>query len=58
MDSNAVSPVPDSECVNAENVAAKRLYVSQGFQTFGLEPRAMQVNGRFYDEEHMCKPLP
>ncbi|MBB5463576.1 GNAT family N-acetyltransferase [Paraburkholderia sp. Cpub6] len=44
-------------CVNAENVAAKSLYVSQGFQTFGLEPRAMQVDGRFYDEEHMCKPL-
>lgn len=44
-------------CVNAENEVAKRLYASQGFQTFGLEPRAMQVNGVFYAEEHMCKPL-
>ncbi len=44
-------------CVNAENVAAKKLYTSQGFETFGLEPRAMQINGRFYDEEHMCKRL-
>lgn len=44
-------------CVKVENVAAKSLYVSQGFQTFGIEPRAMQVDGRFYDEEHMCKPL-
>jgi len=44
-------------CVNAENAAAKSLYASNGFQSFGLEPRAMQVNGRFYDEDHMCKPL-
>lgn len=44
-------------CVNAENVAAKNLYTSQGFEPFGLEPRAMQINGRFYDEEHMCKRL-
>jgi ribosomal protein S18 acetylase RimI-like enzyme len=44
-------------CVNAENTAARRLYISQGFETFGLEPRAMRVDGRFYDEEHMCKRL-
>jgi ribosomal protein S18 acetylase RimI-like enzyme len=44
-------------CVNVENEAAKKLYVSQGFQTFGLEPRAMQVDGRFYAEEHMYKSL-
>ncbi|ASL46277.1 Ribosomal-protein-serine acetyltransferase [Burkholderia sp. AD24] len=44
-------------CVNAENVAAKKLYVSQGFERFGVEPRAMQIAGRFYDEEHMVKRL-
>jgi len=44
-------------CVNAENLTAKRLYASHGFQTFGLEPRAMKVGDRFYDEEHMCKQL-
>jgi len=44
-------------CVNAENPAAKNLYVSEGFKSFGVEPRAMQVNGRFYDEEHMFKSL-
>ena len=44
-------------CVNAENIAAKNLYLSQGFRTFGVEPRAMRVGDRFYDEEHMCKPL-
>jgi ribosomal protein S18 acetylase RimI-like enzyme len=44
-------------CVNAENIVAKSLYASEGFVTFGVEPRAMQINGRFYAEEHMCKPL-
>ena len=44
-------------CVNAENLSVKKLYESHGFQTFGVEPRAMKVGDRFYDEEHMCKPL-
>jgi ribosomal protein S18 acetylase RimI-like enzyme len=44
-------------CVNTENVAAKKLYVSQGFERFGVEPRAMQIAGRFYDEEHMVKRM-
>jgi ribosomal protein S18 acetylase RimI-like enzyme len=44
-------------CVNAENLPAKSLYASLGFQTFGLEPRAMKIEGRFYDEEHMCKQV-
>lgn len=44
-------------CVNAENLAAKQLYANQGFVTFGVEPCAMQVDGRFYDEEHMAKKL-
>ena len=42
-------------CVNSENAAAKKLYSTHGFVTFGVEPRAMQVDGRFYDEEHMFK---
>ncbi|SOE95301.1 Protein N-acetyltransferase, RimJ/RimL family [Burkholderia sp. D7] len=44
-------------CVNAENVAAKMLYANHGFATFGVEPCAMQVDGRFYSEEHMVKRL-
>ncbi|RKP47590.1 GNAT family N-acetyltransferase [Trinickia fusca] len=44
-------------CVNAENLAAKRLYASQGFVVFGVEPRALRVDGQFYDEEHMYKAL-
>lgn len=45
-------------CVNAENVAAKALYASQGFVRYGTEPRAMFVEGQYYDEEHMYKVLP
>lgn len=44
-------------CVNAENVGAKALYASQGFVPYGREPRAMFVDGQFYDEEHMFKVL-
>jgi len=44
-------------CVNSENTVAKKLYSTHGFITFGVEPRAMQVEGRFYDEEHMFKRL-
>jgi RimJ/RimL family protein N-acetyltransferase len=43
--------------VNAENPAAKALYASLGFVTYGMEPRAMLVDGRYYDEELMCKAL-
>jgi ribosomal protein S18 acetylase RimI-like enzyme len=33
--------------------AAKRLYVSLGFEPFGREPRALKVFGNFIDEEYM-----
>lgn len=39
--------------VNADNTAAKALYRSFGFITYGREPRAMCVEGIFHDEEHM-----
>lgn len=44
-------------CVNAENAKAKSLYTSLGFKPYGLEPRAMRVGDRFYDEEHMVLRL-
>lgn len=44
-------------CVNAENVRARRLYLSLGFKSFGVEPRAMRVGDRFFDEEHMVLRL-
>lgn len=43
--------------VNAENLRARNLYASLGFQSFGIEPRGSQIAGRFYDEEHMCLRL-
>jgi RimJ/RimL family protein N-acetyltransferase len=39
--------------VNAENAPAKQLYTTLGFQTYGLEPRALRVGDRYYDEQHM-----
>jgi RimJ/RimL family protein N-acetyltransferase len=44
-------------CVNTENVRARSLYRSLGFESFGVEPRAMRVGGRFFDEEHMVLRL-
>jgi GNAT superfamily N-acetyltransferase len=40
-------------CVNAENERARSLYRTLGFASFGVEPRAMRVGDRFFDEEHM-----
>lgn len=37
--------------VNAENIAARSLYRSRGFVCIGLEPGALCVEGRYYDEE-------
>jgi RimJ/RimL family protein N-acetyltransferase len=39
--------------VNTENHRARRLYVTSGFSGYGVERRAMCVNGRYFDEEHM-----
>jgi RimJ/RimL family protein N-acetyltransferase len=44
-------------CVNAENVRARSLYRSLGFEPFGLEPRAMRVGSQYFDEEHMVLRL-
>jgi ribosomal protein S18 acetylase RimI-like enzyme len=39
--------------VTATQLAAARLYSSLGFESFGREPRALKVGGRFIDEDHM-----
>jgi ribosomal protein S18 acetylase RimI-like enzyme len=44
-------------CVNADNERARALYRALGFQPFGLEPRAMRVGDRYYDEAHMVLRL-
>jgi ribosomal protein S18 acetylase RimI-like enzyme len=44
-------------CVNAQNARAQNLYRSLGFRSFGLEPRAMRVGDKYFDEEHMVLRL-
>jgi ribosomal protein S18 acetylase RimI-like enzyme len=39
------------------NTAARRLYLSLGFEVYGLEPRAMKQGDRYWDEELMILPL-
>jgi RimJ/RimL family protein N-acetyltransferase len=39
--------------VNTENHRARRLYMTSGFTGYGIEHRAMCVNGRYFDEENM-----
>ena len=40
-------------CVVTENAAALALYKHLGFVSYGVEPRALRIGGRFYDEELM-----
>ena len=39
------------------NDAARTLYESEGFRSFGIEPRAIRVAGRYYDKNHMVRFL-
>lgn len=34
-------------------IAARRLYLSRGFERFGLEPNALKVGAAYVDEDHM-----
>lgn len=44
--------------VTTGNQTARNLYVSAGFIPYGVEPRMMYVDGRFYDVELMNLHLP
>lgn len=44
--------------VTAGNMAAERLYAAYGFVRCGLVPMALQVDGVFYDEIMMTRPMP
>ena len=54
--------VPDIHQLNitvtAANDRARQLYLSLGFKTWGIEPRALWIGGSFYDDEHMVLLLP
>tara|TARA_R100000365_G_scaffold370_1_gene1212 strand:+ start:596 stop:1102 length:507 start_codon:yes stop_codon:yes gene_type:complete len=43
--------------VAVDNCAALKLYHRFGFQTYGTEPRALHVDGRFIDEHLMVRFL-
>ncbi|MBI3943340.1 MAG: GNAT family N-acetyltransferase [Chloroflexi bacterium] len=53
--------LPDLEQINltvvSDNVPARALYESVGFQTYGLEIRAMRVDQEYVDEVHMVLRL-
>ncbi|WP_017300875.1 GNAT family N-acetyltransferase [Nodosilinea nodulosa] len=40
--------------VTAGNLAARSLYLSRGFEPFGLERGALFVDGSYLDEEHLA----
>jgi RimJ/RimL family protein N-acetyltransferase len=39
------------------NVASRSLYLSLGFKIWGVEPKAIFENGKYYDEDHMILTL-
>lgn len=39
--------------VTASNASARALYARHGFRSFGVEPRAIRVDGRYFDKDHM-----
>lgn len=39
------------------NVAAHRLYLSLGFEPYGIEARSLKLEGRYLDEVHMVRML-
>lgn len=43
--------------VGLNNSAARGLYASLGFRTYGVEPRALRLGDNFVDEELMALPL-
>ncbi|MDP2857988.1 MAG: GNAT family N-acetyltransferase [Bacillota bacterium] len=43
--------------VTSGNASAKTLYLSMGFQVFGVEKDALQVDNQFYDEDFMVLRL-
>jgi RimJ/RimL family protein N-acetyltransferase len=56
-----VTKLPDLHQINitvtAANERARQLYVSMGFEPWGLERRALWIDGEFYDDLHMVKFL-
>jgi ribosomal protein S18 acetylase RimI-like enzyme len=43
--------------VTNSNEPARLLYESEGFRSFGIEPRAIRVGNAYYDKNHMVRFL-
>lgn len=43
--------------VATSQLPARALYLRLGFHPFGVEPRALSLDGRYIDEEHMVLEL-
>jgi len=43
--------------VSSRQVAAKTLYRSLGFESFGIEPASLKIGDRYFDEEHIVLRL-
>jgi len=39
--------------VGSDNLGARALYIRLGFVLYGTEPRALRIDGRDYDEDHL-----
>ncbi len=56
------SAIPDLHQINITVTAvqerARQLYLSMGFEPWGLERRALRIDGHFYDDQHMVLFLP
>ena len=52
-----VTKIPELHCVLLKvattQQSARRLYLSLGFRSFGIEPRSLKVGDTYIDEEHM-----
>ena len=40
------------------NKEARQLFLSQGFETYGLERHALKLHDHYFDQEHMTLRLP
>ena len=43
--------------VSSRQVAAKTLYRSLGFESFGIEPASLKIGDQYFEEEHMVLRL-
>jgi len=43
--------------VISDNARARRFYEKMGFEPYGVEPRALKIAGKYYDEEFRVKML-